>query len=176
MKRDMNAVILSAIPRTQLTSSKKFSDMLDSPEALRFEIFSDTTNIRESPHFHTCQLPTPATPLDDGKPKRRISQPDETPTKKPRLLVAESSNVKIDVDIEMDDVVVKRRGCRRTVFRTLSLACNGYPAEPRRMLCMSNSHFLRIYLSNLCSAISQHSSVICVLTYIRCFQMSFKNS
>lgn len=151
-----------------LPRSNNSSDMLDSSEVPRCEIFSDATNVRESLHFHTSQLPTPGTPLDDEKPKRRISQSDETPTKKPRLMVAESSNDAIDV-------VVKRRGCRRTVFRMLDLASINYPAEPHRMLCRSTNFILYIHLRNPYSAISQHSSVICVLAYIGCFQMSFKN-
>jgi denticleless len=116
--------------------------MLDSPEAPRCDIFSDATNVWDA----SDQLPTPATSIDDGKLKRRISQSDETPTKKPRLLIAESSNEAVDVDVEMDDIVVKRRGCRRAVFRMLGLASNDYPAEPRRMLCELNSYHFA-YLS-----------------------------
>jgi denticleless len=115
--------------------------MLDSPEAPRCEILSDATNF-----WDASQLPTPATSIHDGKPKRRISQCDETPTKKPRLLVAESSNGAVDVDVDMDDVVVKRRGSRRAVFRMIGLASNGYPAEPHRMLCKSSSSY-SAYLS-----------------------------
>ncbi|KAG2370070.1 WD40-repeat-containing domain protein [Suillus spraguei] len=132
--------------------------MLDSPEAPRFEIFYDATNIRENMPFYASQLSTPATPLDDGKPKRRISQFDETPTKKPRLLAAECGNDVID--IEMDDVVVKRRGCRRTVFRTLGLASNGYLAKPHRMLLPSRNILQSFVSSHTSDVFKCHSRTV----------------
>ncbi|KAG1718237.1 WD40-repeat-containing domain protein [Suillus occidentalis] len=128
--------------------------MLDSPEA-RCEIFSDATNV-----WDASQLPTPATSIHDGKPKRRISQCDETPTKKPRLLVAESSNGAVDVDLEVDDVVVKRRGSRRAVFRMMGLASNGYPAEPHRMLLPSRNILQSFVSSHTSDVFKCHSRTV----------------
>src|SRR6267154_3822062 len=129
--------------------------MLDSPEAPQCEILTNTTNVRESLPFHTSQLPTP---LDDGKSKRRRSQSDETPTKRPRLMVAGSSNAAVDVDVDMEDVTAtRRRGCysRRTAFRMLGLASDGCHVGPHRLICKSYSSFLRLSSSKFCSAISQ---------------------
>ncbi|KAG0705406.1 WD40-repeat-containing domain protein [Suillus ampliporus] len=130
--------------------------MLDSPE--RSDIFSNTTNVRESLHFHASQLPTPVTPLDDGKPKRRISHSDETPTKRPRLMAAESSKDTIDVDVEMDDVAaVKTRGCRRIAFRKLGLASNGYPTGSSRMLLPSRNILQSFVSSHTSDVFKCHS-------------------
>ncbi|OJA09931.1 hypothetical protein AZE42_04888 [Rhizopogon vesiculosus] len=118
--------------------------MFNSPEAPRFEILSNTTNVRESLPFHASQLPTP---LDDGKPKRRRTQSEETLTKRPRM-VAESSNNRVDVDVEMEEVTpVKRRGCRRTAFRMLGLASNGSPSGPHRVL-LSSRNILQSFVSS----------------------------
>jgi len=90
---------------------------------------SPNINARESLPFHASQL---STPLDDGKPKRRRTQSEETPSKKPRMMAVQSSN---DVDAEMEEVApVKRRCCRRTAFRILDLASSGHPSVPHRVL------------------------------------------
>ncbi|KAG1753781.1 WD40-repeat-containing domain protein [Suillus paluster] len=135
--------------------------MLDSPETPRSEILSDTTNVRESLHFYASQLPTPVTSLDDGKPKRRISQSDETPAKRPRLMTGESSKDTINVDVEVDDVAaVKRRGCRRVAFRTLGLDSNGYPTGSHRMFLPSRNILQSFVSSNTSDVFKCHSRTV----------------
>jgi hypothetical protein len=153
---------------------QEITDMLDSPEPPHTEILSNTTNVRESLPFHASQL---STALDEGKPKRRRTQSEETPTKRPKMMVAGSSNEQSDVDVEMEEVtIVKRRGCRRTAFRMLGLASNGYPTGPYHILCESYSFSLYNSLINISSIVSQYSAVICFLTYVGRIQMPFKSS
>lgn len=71
------------------------------------------------------------------------------------MMVAESSNDATDVDFDMEEVTaVKRRGCRRTAFRTLGLASNGCPSGPHRFLRTSCSYSLHISLVNISSIVS----------------------
>src|SRR6266436_1105499 len=104
------------------------------------------------------------------------TQSEEIPTKRPRM-VAESGDNPVDVDVEMEEVTtVRRRGCRRTAFRMLGLASNGWPSAPHRVLCKSYNFSLRVSLVNISSVVSQCSAVICFLTYIGRIQMPLKSS
>ncbi|KAI6151826.1 WD40-repeat-containing domain protein [Pisolithus tinctorius] len=106
---------------------------LPTPNVTPCRPLSNATNIDPASRvgFATAVLPTP--PQDVGC-KRRIAQPDDTPSKRPRVVTAQNT----EDDVDMGGVeVVNSRTRRQTMFNLLTTASFRSPIGPTRTILPS---------------------------------------